>query len=79
MIPLEHPDPASRTPRIIVGHNVAFDRSYVREQYSIEPRDSLVRFVDTMSMHVAVAGFTAEQRTMYAAVAKGADPVQVGC
>ena len=71
LIRLEHPDPSQRTPKTIVGHNVAYDRSFVREQYSIAADDSQARFVDTMSLHVAVAGFTAEQRALYTANAKG--------
>ena len=53
-------DNSSQTPRIIVGHNVAYDRIRVREQYYIN--NSKTRFVDTMSLHVAVGGLVHEQR-----------------
>lgn len=46
--------------RLIVGHNVSFDRSYIREQYSID-LDS-TRFLDTMSLHICVSGLNQEQK-----------------
>ncbi len=33
MIPMES-DPSK--PSLIIGHNVAFDRTYIKEQYQIE-------------------------------------------
>ncbi|XP_064607817.1 DNA polymerase subunit gamma-1-like [Liolophura sinensis] len=51
--------------RIIVGHNVSFDRSFVKEQYYI--KKGKLRFLDTMSMHIAVSGFTNFQRVLYQA------------
>ncbi|OQV22065.1 DNA polymerase subunit gamma-1 [Hypsibius exemplaris] len=52
-----------RKERIVVGHNVAFDRSYIREQYLME--GSRMRFLDTMSLHIALAGFTTAQRAVH--------------
>lgn len=49
-------------PRIVVGHNVSYDRARVREQYLLQ--DSGVRFMDTMSMHVCVSGVTSYQRAI---------------
>lgn len=47
-------------PRVIVGHNVSYDRARVREQYWLER--SALRFVDTMSLHVCVGGLSSGQR-----------------
>ncbi|KAH8283554.1 hypothetical protein KR018_005578 [Drosophila ironensis] len=52
----------SEGPRLIVGHNVSYDRARLREQYLIE--DTGTRFVDTMSLHVCVSGVTSYQRAM---------------
>ena len=81
LIPLEEPldaapghhpasAPADR-PRVIVGHNVSYDRSWVREQYRL--RAGAARFVDTMSMHIAVGGITSQQRAMLLGARRGAD------
>lgn len=61
LIPLEG-EASTTKPRIIVGHNVSYDRARVKEQYSIE--QSKLRFLDTMSLHVAVSGVTSYQRAM---------------
>jgi DNA polymerase gamma 1 len=71
MIPLEHLEMGHRTPKVVVGHNVAYDRSFVREQYAIDPSHSQARFVDTMSMHIANTGFTSAQRFAYNAAKAG--------
>lgn len=55
-------DGGSQRPRLIVGHNVGFDRSWIREQYMLEPTGT--RFLDTMAMHIAVAGISSSQRAM---------------
>ncbi|XP_049777585.1 DNA polymerase subunit gamma-1, mitochondrial isoform X2 [Schistocerca cancellata] len=47
-------------PRVVVAHHAAFDRARVREQYSF--RDTGLRFVDTLSLHVCVSSVTDEQR-----------------
>lgn len=46
--------------RVLVGHNVSFDRSYVKEQYY--PDKGAIRFLDTMSMHIACSGFSKKQQ-----------------
>ncbi|XP_058059901.1 DNA polymerase subunit gamma-1, mitochondrial [Anopheles bellator] len=51
-----------RQPRIVVGHNVSYDRARVQEQYWLEP--TALRFLDTMSLHVCVSGITSYQRAM---------------
>lgn len=51
--------------RIVIGHNVGFDRSFVKEQYYI--KKTKLRFLDTMSMHIAICGLTNLQRVLYKA------------
>ncbi|EFY91379.1 DNA-directed DNA polymerase gamma mip1, variant 2 [Metarhizium acridum] len=51
-------DPAKE--RVIVGHNVGYDRARVLEEYGIE--QSRNAFIDTMSLHVAVNGMCSQQR-----------------
>ncbi|XP_075555319.1 DNA polymerase gamma, catalytic subunit tam [Dermacentor variabilis] len=63
LIPLESTTGPHQSPaRIIVGHNVGFDRSFIREQYMIE--GSRLRFLDTMSLHMCVSGLTSFQRAL---------------
>ncbi len=46
--------------RVIVGHNVGYDRARVSEEYDLkQTRNS---FLDTMSLHVAVNGMCSRQR-----------------
>lgn len=56
LIPLGDPD----KDRIIVGHNVGFDRARVLEEYSMKQTRNA--FLDTMSLHVAVNGMCSQQR-----------------
>ncbi|KAI4151174.1 MAG: hypothetical protein LQ340_003659 [Diploschistes diacapsis] len=51
-------DPESQ--RIIVGHNVGYDRARVAEEYNIHQSKNF--FLDTMSLHVAVNGMCSRQR-----------------
>jgi DNA polymerase gamma 1 len=46
--------------RIVVGHNVSYDRARIREEYSLA--GSRTRFIDTMALHVAVKGISSHQR-----------------
>lgn len=48
------------TPRIIVGHNVGYDRARIAEEYSMQ--QSKFSFLDTMSLHVASNGMCSRQR-----------------
>ncbi|XP_072945255.1 DNA polymerase subunit gamma-1, mitochondrial [Epargyreus clarus] len=59
-------------PRIIVGHNVSYDRVKIKEQYWLKRTG--VRFMDTMSMHTCVSGVTSYQRTVLKAKNKEPDP-----
>ncbi|PPJ57116.1 hypothetical protein CBER1_00568 [Cercospora berteroae] len=47
-------------PRIVVGHNIGYDRARISEEYSLE--QSKTFFVDTMSLHVATNGMCSQQR-----------------
>uniref|UniRef100_A0A668AVG8 DNA polymerase subunit gamma-1 n=1 Tax=Myripristis murdjan TaxID=586833 RepID=A0A668AVG8_9TELE len=51
--------------RLIVGHNVSYDRAHIKEQYLL--KGSKVRFLDTMSLHMAISGLTGFQRTLWMA------------
>ncbi|KLU89344.1 DNA polymerase gamma [Magnaporthiopsis poae ATCC 64411] len=46
--------------RIVVGHNVGYDRARVMEEYNLEQTRNF--FIDTMSLHVAVNGMCSQQR-----------------
>ncbi|KAI9928201.1 DNA-directed DNA polymerase gamma mip1 [Aspergillus wentii] len=56
LIPLGDPS----QPRIIVGHNIGYDRARVLEEYDLKQTKNF--FVDTMSLHVAVNGMCSQQR-----------------
>lgn len=56
LIPLGDP----RIPRIVIGHNVGYDRARIQEEYSLEQSKNF--FVDTMSLHVATNGMCSRQR-----------------
>ena len=56
LIPLGNPDQA----RIVIGHNVGYDRARIAEEYNV--RQSKNFFLDTMSLHVAVNGMCSRQR-----------------
>lgn len=50
------------TPKIIVGHNVSYDRIRIKEQYWLNK--TATRFLDTMSLHVSVSGTNSYQRAV---------------
>lgn len=56
LIPLGNP----KTPRIIIGHNVGYDRARAAEEYDVKQSRNF--FIDTMSLHVAVNGMCSRQR-----------------
>lgn len=47
-------------PRVVVGHNIGYDRARIAEEYNIA--QSKNAFVDTMSLHVASNGMCSRQR-----------------
>ena len=58
LIPLPARDGSQ--PRLIIGHNVGYDRARIADEYSIERSGN--RFLDTMSLHIAVHGLSNPQR-----------------
>lgn len=46
--------------KVVVGHNVGYDRARVLEEYDLE--QTRTAFMDTMSLHVAVNGMCSQQR-----------------
>ncbi|KAK7031336.1 POLAc domain-containing protein [Favolaschia claudopus] len=56
LIPMGDPS----VPRIIVGHNVSYDRARIKEEYHLEGTKN--RWLDTMALHVAVQGISSNQR-----------------
>ncbi|KAF9448854.1 hypothetical protein P691DRAFT_729009 [Macrolepiota fuliginosa MF-IS2] len=50
----------SAMPRVVVGHNVSYDRARVLEEYNID--GTATRYLDTMALHVAVTGISSHQR-----------------
>ena len=56
LVPLGSPS----KPRIVVGHNIGYDRARVAEEYDVHQSKNF--FVDTMSLHVAVNGMCSRQR-----------------
>ncbi|KAJ7281679.1 DNA polymerase family A-domain-containing protein [Mycena rebaudengoi] len=56
LIPLGDPS----IPRVVVGHNVSYDRGRTKEEYHLE--GSKNRWLDTMALHVAVQGISSNQR-----------------
>ncbi|KAK5122129.1 DNA-directed DNA polymerase gamma mip1 [Meristemomyces frigidus] len=56
LIPLGDP----HKERIVVGHNIGYDRARISEEYDLKQSRNF--FVDTMSLHVAVNGMCSQQR-----------------
>ncbi|KAL4920460.1 DNA polymerase family A-domain-containing protein [Aspergillus aurantiobrunneus] len=56
LVPLGDPT----QPRIIVGHNIGYDRARIFEEYDLKQTNNF--FLDTMSLHVAVNGMCSQQR-----------------
>ena len=55
-VPLGNPS----VPKIVVGHNVSYDRIRLSDEYNVH--DNANRFIDTMSLHIAVSGISSHQR-----------------
>ncbi|KAL4795961.1 DNA polymerase family A-domain-containing protein [Aspergillus venezuelensis] len=56
LVPLGDPS----QPRIVVGHNIGYDRARIFEEYDLNQTGNF--FLDTMSLHVAVNGMCSQQR-----------------
>ena len=50
----------ANNPRIVIGHNIGYDRARVAEEYDMQQSKNF--FLDTMSLHVAVNGMCSRQR-----------------
>ncbi len=62
--------------RLIIGHNVSYDRARIKEQYNLTC--SKTRFLDTMSLHIAVNGMTSGQRMVKQAKTETSKPKWFG-
>ncbi|KAI4486167.1 hypothetical protein M0802_012510 [Mischocyttarus mexicanus] len=51
-----------KKPKIVIGHNVSYDRTRIKEQYWLN--STATRFVDTMSLHICVSGLNSYQRAI---------------
>ncbi|KAJ2712363.1 DNA-directed DNA polymerase gamma mip1 [Coemansia spiralis] len=60
LVPLTHPGRQDQPPRLIIGHNIAYDRARVQEERLLK-RPPLA-FLDTMSLHVSSGGLCSQQR-----------------
>lgn len=53
----------AQRPRLLVGHHVSYDRARIRDEYSLDL--SSIRFLDTLSLHVAIRGISSPQRPVW--------------
>ncbi|UZJ52498.1 hypothetical protein CBS101457_001818 [Exobasidium rhododendri] len=63
LIPFGPNNPSGRSSqpaRLLIGHNVGYDRARIQDEYTLK-RGNL-RFLDTMSLHVATRGISSPQR-----------------
>lgn len=67
LVPLGSPSQS----RIVVGHNVGYDRARVLEEYDINQSRNF--FMDTMSLHVATNGMCSQQRPTWMKHKKNSD------
>ncbi|GAA5960009.1 hypothetical protein JCM3765_006134 [Sporobolomyces pararoseus] len=61
----------SSTPRLLIGHNVLYDRARIESEYTL--RRPSTRYIDTLSLHVAVSGLTNPQRPSWIKYRKSLD------
>ncbi|GAB6028567.1 hypothetical protein CHUAL_002708 [Chamberlinius hualienensis] len=67
--------PKGSNEKLIVGHNVSYDRARLKEQYFL--KDTKTRFIDTMSLHIATSGLTGLQRALLMAELTGSKRKEV--
>lgn len=58
-------------PRLLIGHNVLYDRARIANEYDL--RRPATRYIDTLSLHVAVSGLTNPQRPSWIKYRKDLD------
>jgi DNA polymerase gamma 1 len=57
-----------RPARLLIGHNIGYDRARIRDEYSLTRGP--IRFLDTMALHVATRGISSPQRPAWMKHAK---------
>lgn len=62
--------------RVVIGHNVGYDRARVLDEYNFKPSKAF--FLDTQSLHVASSGLCSRQRPQYVKNKKLRQARQVG-
>ena len=67
LIPLNTPN----KPKLVIGHNVSYDRGRVLEEYNL--KDSKSFYMDTQSLHVASSGLCSGQRPAFLKKKKSED------
>ncbi|BGP40024.1 DNA-directed DNA polymerase gamma mip1 [Rhodotorula kratochvilovae] len=67
----ERPD---SPPRLLIGHNVLYDRARIAQEYAL--RRPSTRYLDTLSLHVAVSGLTNPQRPTWIKYRKEVDQAE---
>lgn len=63
LIPMGPRKTSASVPRLVVAHNAGFDRACVLDEYSLHA--SKIRWLDTMSLHVATNGISSPQRAAW--------------
>lgn len=63
LIPFGPQDGSEMPPRLLIGHNVGYDRARILDEYSLA--QSNIRFLDTLSLHVATRGISSPQRPVW--------------
>lgn len=61
--------------RIVVGHNIGYDRARILEEYDVKQTKNC--FLDTMSLHVAVNGMCSQQRPTWMKAQKNREKERV--
>ncbi|KAJ2157906.1 DNA-directed DNA polymerase gamma mip1 [Coemansia sp. RSA 552] len=60
LIPLLDPQEEAQKPRLVIGHNVGYDRARIQE--ARRAKRPPLAFIDTMSLHVSSGGLCSRQR-----------------
>ena len=59
--------------QLVIGHNISYDRARIQQEYHLRPYSVAgfdLRFLDTLSMHCAVAGLSSQQRGLWTEMKK---------
>lgn len=54
--------PSLENEKLVIGHNVGFDRSFLQDQYQLQ--ENKTKFLDTLSLHMCICGLTGLQRAV---------------